>query len=304
MNIKEQLDTKYYETKMLSVSSVKLFAQNPARALDDWNGVYKWFSNKQELNFGNYVHSGIQDALEDTDKYLKEFMNETPDMFTKAGTLLAKFRLADTVLNKFLSSATFKELLEARNIYKMFVEKPFMSEYQGIRYKGKIDLMFIDDKNKNIHCIDFKTSRPYAQNGIEWGTMLDGSQKKTSVAWHVEKLFPVQAGVYRQLLQDNGYSDYKIDYTYIVMTKETSPRIDIWNITDKAMNKGLDIFFENLVLANKYITGQAVAPIIFDDSAWAHEKSLERPNVLLADLEEDDEEVLDYQEKKLFTGIV
>ena len=164
--------------------------------------------------------------------------------------------------------------------------------------------MFVDDKNKNIHCIDFKTSRPYAQNGIEWGTMLDGSQKKTSVAWHVEKLFPVQAGVYRQLLQDNGYSDYKIDYTYIVMTKETSPRIDIWNITDKAMNKGLDIFFENLVLANKYITGQVVAPIIFDDSAWAHEKSLERPNVLLADLEEDDEEVLDYQEKKLFTGIV
>ena len=113
MNIKEQLDTKYYETKMLSVSSVKLFAQNPARALDDWNGVYKWFSNKQELNFGNYVHSGIQDALENTDKYLKEFINNTPDMFTKTGTLLSKFRLADTVLNKFLSSATFKELLEA-----------------------------------------------------------------------------------------------------------------------------------------------------------------------------------------------
>ena len=56
-------------------------------------------------------------------------------------------------------------------------------------------------------------------------------------------------------------------------------------------------------MANKYITGQAVAPIIFDDSAWAHEKSLECPNVLLADLEDDDE-VLDYQKKKLFTGVV
>lgn len=36
----KELQNEYYDVKMLSVSSVKKFLQNPLRALDDWNGVF------------------------------------------------------------------------------------------------------------------------------------------------------------------------------------------------------------------------------------------------------------------------
>ncbi|WP_025021409.1 hypothetical protein [Ligilactobacillus equi] len=145
------------------------------------------------------------------------------------------------------------------------------------------------------------------QNGIEWGELLDGTRSRTSVVWHVDKLFPVQAGTYRQLLQDNGYSDYEIDYTYIVATKESSPRIDVWSITDEAMDKGLDIFLENLVLANDYITGKQTAPVVYDDSPWAHKLTLKTPNKLVAEvLEEDKEKDLNTlkEGEQLFTGVI
>lgn len=311
MNKFMQLKKDYYGTKILSVSSVRLFSQNPARALDDWNGTYAWFGDKSALNFGNYVHSGVQDALENTEQHLQEFKKNTPELFTKKGDkLLAKFKMAQTCLDALLNSATFKGIQAGAKHMQLYVEKPFISQFKGVTYKGKLDAMLVDTKHKTVHCIDFKTSKTYPQSGIDWGDLIDGTHTKSCVAWHVEKMFPMQAGVYRQLLLDNGYQDYTIDYTYIVVTKESSPRIDTWHIDPEAMDEGLAIFQENLLKADTYIKGQVKAPVVYDDSAWAHRLTIAHPNQLsvstTAEEVEEVDEITGITEKEgqQFTGVI
>ena len=113
----KELQNEYYDVKMLSVSSVKKFLQNPLRALDDWNGVFPWFSESstQALIYGNYVHSAIQDALEETDEHLNEFKEEHPSMFKKDGTMYAKYNEADIVANAYLKSKAFQNLVKYIN---------------------------------------------------------------------------------------------------------------------------------------------------------------------------------------------
>ena len=77
------LESNYYEEKILSTSTVKHFLANPARALDDWNGVFPWFSEKTpDLYYGSYVHAKIQDDLEGTDKHLLS-LEKKPRTFSK-----------------------------------------------------------------------------------------------------------------------------------------------------------------------------------------------------------------------------
>ena len=53
----EQQEQDYYADHTLSVSSVRLFAQNPARALADWNGEYPWFDGDgTALELGRAFH--------------------------------------------------------------------------------------------------------------------------------------------------------------------------------------------------------------------------------------------------------
>lgn len=280
-NVSQKLSKNYYGTKMLSVSSVRLFAQNPARALDNWNGVFDWFTDDSALLYGQYVHSGLQDFLTGSHE-LEKFRLGNPKIFKKNGDLLAKYAQAKTVLNALIESTPLQKMakMAVSNQYKLQVETPFHSKYKSVGFKGKMDAILVDKKNKVIHAFDFKTSKNYDQSGVDWGTLFDGTRKKCSVAWHADKAFAWQAGTYRQLLRDNGYADYSIDYTYIVGTKEASPRIDVWVISPEAMDLGFQLFASNLLLADKYIKGEKIAPVIFDGSQWANQKTIKKPNIL------------------------
>ena len=293
MENSKELEDNYYGVKMLSVSSVKKFLQNPARALDDWNGVFPWFSKstEQALIYGNYVHSAIQDALENTDVHLKEFAEAHPSLYKKDGTLYAKYSEADSVANIYINSKPFQDLLKYINEpnKELYVERAFQSSWKGVAYKGKLDVMIVDTKMKKVHCIDFKTSRPYTASGIDWYDTYTGERTKGQIIWDVTKLYPVQAGVYRNLLLQNGYEGYNIEYSYIVITKESTPRIDVWKISDEAMEKGFDIFKAALVDADTYINDETVVvPVIDDDSVWAKRRTWEKPNILTVDNEDKD----------------
>lgn len=293
MENSKELEDNYYSVKMLSVSSVKKFLQNPARALDDWNGVFPWFSKstEQALIYGNYVHSAIQDALENTDVHLKEFAEAHPSLYKKDGTLYAKYSEADSVAKIYINSKPFQDLLKYINEpnKELYVERAFQSSWKGVAYKGKLDVMIVDTKLKKVHCIDFKTSRPYPASGIDWYDTYTGERTKGQIIWDVTKLYPVQAGVYRNLLLQNGYEGYNIEYSYIVITKESTPRIDVWKISDEAMEKGFDIFKTALVDADTYINDETVVvPVIDDDSVWAKRRTWEKPNILTVDNEDKD----------------
>ena len=60
----EQQEKDYYADHTLSVSSVRLFAQNPARALADWNGEYPWFDGDgNALELGRAFHQMMEAML-------------------------------------------------------------------------------------------------------------------------------------------------------------------------------------------------------------------------------------------------
>lgn len=283
----------YYDKKVLSVSSVRQFAQNGARALDDWKGVYPFFENNDALLVGQYFHAGIQDFLTDSDKNVALLRNTTPELFAKTGKkgLLAKYVLAEHMVEILSQSDIAVWIYKALNnpdVFDGFVEQGLDGTVDNIAIKGKPDVFVADRKEKVVYAFDFKSSAKYNNDGYDWGEDINGKRAFSSVAWHNDKLFPWQAGVYRELLRQNGYADYKIVYRYIVMTKEKEPRLDVWTITDKAMDEGFKDFRVNLTLADAYIKGELEAPVVKDGSAWFNRRTQKTGNSLVADAETSD----------------
>lgn len=309
----------YYETKMLSVSIVRQFAQNPKRALDSYNGKFPFFDEKTTaLPLGTAFHDMLENAInlakdkefidslpkDDTDWILNglslieqkaidiifEQMQNEPkynNIRTKKGLLTADAKRVPEWFKLLWNSEPMKNIaLKAilstnNNAISVHTEMPFVSTYHGtfdeIKYKGRIDLYIVDKKKKIIDAYDYKTSKPFDPSGIDWGTDIDGNHTRMPVEWTVEKLFPWQAGVYRHLLQDNGYQDYTVKYHYLVITKEKTPRLTIFNISSESMDEGYSQFCDWLVKANEYIKGNIEAPLIQDGSQYANQQTHSSP---------------------------
>lgn len=283
----------YYDKKMLSVSSVRLFVQNPKRALDHWNEVEDWFADRKPLIYGSYVHAGLEDFIKDSDKALTEIRENEPSLYKKvaktganAGKLLlySEYEQAGHVLDVLKSSDIvqwiYAKAHDKTGRYATYVEQPFEGKLNGIGFKGKPDVFVVDKDKKIIYMFDYKTSSYYDPSGNDWGTDVSGTRTYGNVAWHAEKLFPWQAGAYRELMRQNGFEDYKIDYRYIVATKEKEPRIDIWAIDDQAMDEGLSAFSSGLIVSNGYVSGTIEAPLVADHSPWFNKQTQKQGNLL------------------------
>ncbi len=294
----------YYDDHTLSVSSVRLFAQNPARALADWNNECPWFDDEKALLLGRAFHDGMENLLKitkanaDTDSpddlreqaYVQvekeltdliEIDSEYESLLSKKGAMLTDTKRMFTWLKSlWFSTATlqlFRVATSNNDELDLFIEKPFRSEYHGIAFKGKLDSFVVNHQAKIIDAYDYKTTRPFDPSGYEWGTDINGERRMMPVEWMVEKLFPWQAGVYRELLRVNGYHDYKIRYHYLTVTKENEPRIDVFEIHDDAMDAGFEAFSEWLEKANDYITGKIEAPLLQDGSKYANQQTHQHP---------------------------
>lgn len=286
--MKSKKSKNYYDIEMLSVSTVRLFAQNPMRALEHWNGIENWFTNKDALIYGQYVHAGIEDFLTDSEEALNKLKNEEPSLFKNSGELYAKFKQADKVLEVLKNNEIIQSIKNKVNnsSFEVYIEKEFFSEFKEIKFKGKPDIFIIDKKNNYILAYDFKTSKPYHSSGVDWGTTIEGDRKLFDVSWHSDKLFAWQAGTYRHLIQEEF--NLPVYYQYIVATKEEQPRIDIWEITEEAMDYGFELFKENLVKAHEYIIGTRPATFIDDGSPWANKHSQMQGNFLVTELPKED----------------
>lgn len=276
----------YYQDKRLSFSSVRQFAQNPARAMADFKDEFPFFTDKKALNMGQIVHAGLEDFLKGTDEVLKTFLDETDGLRSskKPYGLLAIYKDADMWLEKFKETDILqymKQVADGQIDGKtLYAEAPFFGSLEGIDYKGKLDVYIVDEKNKRLEAYDFKTSTAYDASGNDWGELISGEREYGSVIWHVEKLFPWQAGAYRELLRQNGYADYEVSYQYLVMTKEKTPRFDIWTLDDETMDSGLEAFRKHLVMANEYVTGKRPTFNTPDGSAFYNLSTQKQGNLL------------------------
>lgn len=317
----ELTDENYYQTRMLSVSTVRQFAQNPQRALANFKGEQPWFSDNKALPLGTALHDMLEQAM----KYVKNKNNlehafskdksnwqldllktaeieaqksVLDEMYsldnyaiirTKKGALIADAKQIPELFSIIWNSDDIKlaalkamvSITEKEKRYAIAVEQPFVGLYvegnNSIKYKGKPDLFVVDHKHKEIDAYDYKTSKTFSPSGYEWGTNIYGKRSYMPVEWEVEKLFPWQAGVYRELLRQNGYVDYQINYKYLVVTKEKTPRFNVFKISDASMDEGFEQFSEYLVRAYKYIKGDLKAPLTQDGSSFANKLSQKAP---------------------------
>lgn len=293
----------YYEDKTLSFSSVRLFAQNPARALADYNGEEPWFKDPKPLLLGRAFHEAMEQML----TYLSRHRDETPSedgiisdafdaldlpellttnsdyepLLTKKGLLTADAkRLPGWVKSLWQSSASDPlklAALDSDTNTQLFLEKPFKAKWHGVAYKGKLDAFVVNEKEKVVNAYDFKTTRNFDPSGFEWGTDINGHRSYMPVEWTVEKLFPWQAGIYRELLRENGYADYQINYHYLTVTKQDQPRIDVFEISPEAMDLGFAQFAEALLKAYRIIEGMEKAPLVMDGSDFANRQTIYQP---------------------------
>lgn len=265
--------TDYYADKKLSFSTVRQFAQNPQRALDAWQDIMPWFTDDSALLYGSYVHARIQDALENrTDNaHLNALKHNEPALFKKDGNLYAKYEQADAVASIILSSDLVQwvqsRYSEPEN-FDIIVEQGLTGELDGVPFKGKPDVVVVDKAHKRVFVFDFKTSKAYPANGMDWISTFDGQRVYDSVALDSAKLFAWQAGIYIELLKQNGYADYEFQSRYIVATKQDVPRLDVWTIAKDDWEAGLDYVKTFTRMATRYINGDLTAPVVADSSPW------------------------------------
>lgn len=309
----------YYNVKMLSVSSVKQFAQNPARALADYKGEYPWFKENTDLPLGSAMHDMLECAMDyvKDKKNLNTSFQENADNWQISLSKKAEKTAVDLVLDEMYHSdfyanvrkkngnliaaaeqvpelfsiiwnsediqlAVLKAMVSVNNDrYAVLVEEPLIGLYveddKSIKFKGKPDLFIVDHQTKTIDAYDYKTSKTFDPSGYEWGTDIYGKRSYMPVEWEVQKLFPWQAGVYRELLHQNGYQDYQVNYKYLVVTKEKTPRFNIFTISDESMDEGYEQFCNWLIRAYGYINGDLEVPLVQDGSDFANLKSHNKP---------------------------
>src|SRR5699024_8786356 len=71
-----------------------------------------------------------------------------------------------------------------------------------------------------------------------------------------------------------------------ILTKEKTPRLDIFTIDDQSMDIGYEQFCKWLVKANNYINGTEEAPLIADGSAYYNTLTQKEGNKLVSHPEE------------------
>lgn len=280
-------DADYYGTKMLSVSSVRLFWQNPARALADWKGEHPWFENDSALLYGRYVHAAMQDYMTNHRSHYQDTvigemkrLSDDPDdphkIYKKNGEFYSEYATMDNAIDILQNCKIIKYFHDHLNDdrFDPVVEVGLIGTIHAdgekdVQIKGKPDLLVIDKEKKRIYAFDYKTSRPYDPSGMGYAVDINTLQRGwINLAWSTQKAFPWQAGVYRELIRQSKayYADYPIEYRYLVVSKEKVPRLDVWTISDQAMDQGFAAFKKAAFKADKYIRGEMQPELIKDDS--------------------------------------
>lgn len=285
-DVEMEQGTNYYDLKYLDVSAVKLFAQNPARALDSWNGVKPWFDDNKALAVGQYVHAGLEEFLTGRKEIITDVLKQYKDeLLTIKGLENANTKMAKNVLSVLESNEAVRAIRDGSQQGLARVEESLFGTIDGVEVKGKVDAMIIYKPTKTVYMYDFKTSQTYPADGFEWIDTIEGKRRYDSVIWDRTKLFPWQASLYKELLlQQEEFAGWNVEYQYIVGTKEKTPRVDIFQMTDEVLNEGLKQFKEALATTDKILKGELEADTIADGSQWYNATTQKNGNLITATL--------------------
>jgi len=137
--------SKEAEAKYLGSSSLKAYdlynGGCPAKKTAELKGEWRDKPNPEFL-LGNYLHSWSSGDIQ-------EFISNTPELFKKDGTLLAKYTLGDIMIEIFKTDPAFVKMREGSK------EEIFTGKIGGVYFKIQVDIL----NAKECRFCDIKTTK-------------------------------------------------------------------------------------------------------------------------------------------------
>ena len=167
-----------------------------ARETAKRNGEWQEKENPAFL-LGSYVHSWSSGDL-------KEFIAETPQLFKKDGTLLAKYALGDKMIDTLKNDKLIEKIREGEK------EQIFTGDIGGVGFKVQVDILNL----QKGYFADIKTTKDLKET--YWN-----SNKKCKETFIEKYDYFTQIAIYSEVLRQNtGLSEYLEPYIIAIDKKE------------------------------------------------------------------------------------
>lgn len=166
-----------------------------------WGG---WEEQKSEaLLLGSYVHAWNEGTLD-------KFREQNPDLFSTKGEtkgqLLAKYKIADTMIETLKNDAWCMEALQGTK------EKIITAEFAGCMWKCKVDV--INDEHKRI--VDLKTCRSLSERVFS-------EETRHYQHWIEAYGYIGQMAVYSEIEKIASGREYRYSPLIVAVSKEEVP---------------------------------------------------------------------------------
>ena len=195
-----------------SVSLFKAFDKCEASGLAQVRGQYVR-PETDALLIGSYVDAYFTGDLD-------EFVgNHADTMFTKKGTLYAKYERANTCINAIETQPLMLEFLEGEH------QKIFTAELFDVPWKIKTDVFQDGKRIVDLKCVrDFK---PIYQDGFGYRSWIE--------YWG----YDVQGAIYQKVIELN--TGKRLPFYIAAVTKETVPDVDIIEIPQYVLDSAIKV---------------------------------------------------------------
>ena len=200
--------------KYMSASLFKDFLKCEVYALAKVNGEIE-DKKTDALLFGGYVDAYFSGELE-------KFIKENPEMFTKQGTLMAKYKAIDEVIETIEHDELLMKYLNGEKQVVM------TGEIEGVPWKIKMDAYH---PGKLI--VDQKIIKDMDKTWIE----RDGYNVK--VDFIEAYRYDIQGASYQEIERQNSHGE-KLPFVLAVTTKEEKPDKELIKIDQEYLDNALE----------------------------------------------------------------
>lgn len=153
---------------------------------------------------GNYLHSWSSGDLQ-------EFISNTPELFKKDGTLLAKYALGDDMIRVFQNDPAMVQMREGEK------EQIFTGEINGVPFKIQVDILNLEKG----YFADIKTTKSMREK--YWNP----ETRRKDLSFIKKYDYPLQFSIYAEILRQNLKMDTYLDCYILAVDKQDVPDHEI-----------------------------------------------------------------------------
>ena len=195
-----------------SVSLFKAFDKCEASGLAQVRGQYER-EETDSLLIGSYVDAYFSGEMD-------EFVGEhSEQMFTKKGTLYAKYETANKCINAVECQPLMMDFLQGEK------QKIFTAELFGVPWKIKTDVYKWGDKIVDLKCV--KDFEPIYKEGLG------------RVSWIEAWGYDIQGAVYQRIVEE--VTGERLPFYIVAVTKEKVPDVAVIQIPQHILDTALKI---------------------------------------------------------------